>query len=93
MSYVPLPITLFDLFSSHLDFLGVPTRYFFELLSYFCKDPMQAERLLYLSSKEGYEELYVRVHLNSVTKKLRTTANAQREVFLMCFRISTQRSP
>eukprot|EP01127_Copromyxa_protea_P023966 TRINITY_DN9236_c0_g1_i1.p1 TRINITY_DN9236_c0_g1~~TRINITY_DN9236_c0_g1_i1.p1 ORF type:complete len:602 (+),score=123.03 TRINITY_DN9236_c0_g1_i1:217-1806(+) len=58
MTRIPLPITLQELFSEHLDFLGVPNRYFFELLSFFCTEPLQADRLLYLSSKEGYEELY-----------------------------------
>jgi sulfite reductase alpha subunit-like flavoprotein len=59
MTHIPLPITLYNLFLDHVDFLGVPSRYFFELLSFFCTDSMHAERLAYLSSKEGYEELYV----------------------------------
>jgi sulfite reductase alpha subunit-like flavoprotein len=46
-----------NLVSYHLDISGVPRRYFFELLSFFAKDPLQANKLRELSSVEGQEDM------------------------------------
>eukprot|EP00300_Choanocystis_sp_HF-7_P033146 c45440_g1_i1.p1 GENE.c45440_g1_i1~~c45440_g1_i1.p1 ORF type:complete len:601 (+),score=127.00 c45440_g1_i1:129-1805(+) len=53
----PQPRRLFDLFSKDLDSLGVPRRYFFELLAHVTSDQLQKERLQELSSPEGAEDL------------------------------------
>eukprot|EP01126_Amoeba_proteus_P053876 TRINITY_DN6590_c0_g1_i8.p1 TRINITY_DN6590_c0_g1~~TRINITY_DN6590_c0_g1_i8.p1 ORF type:complete len:348 (+),score=83.99 TRINITY_DN6590_c0_g1_i8:1347-2390(+) len=55
---IELPVDMETLFSKYLDFLGVPRRYFFELLSFFCTDEQQRQQLKFLSSKEGYQTLY-----------------------------------
>jgi sulfite reductase alpha subunit-like flavoprotein len=44
---------MLDLSVRHLDILGTPRRYFFELLSYFATKENEKERLEYFSSMEG----------------------------------------
>ncbi|KYQ94424.1 NADPH-dependent diflavin oxidoreductase 1 [Tieghemostelium lacteum] len=54
---IQLPISLFDLFSSYLDIMGSPRRYFFELLSYFTDNELEKERLQHFASREGGSDL------------------------------------
>lgn len=49
------PITALELLQAHLD-LGVPQRYFFELLRHFATDPRERERLAEFASDTGHEE-------------------------------------
>jgi sulfite reductase alpha subunit-like flavoprotein len=52
-----LPITLRTLCETYFDLLGTPRRYFFELLSFFATEQTEKERLQYLASAEGQEDL------------------------------------
>ena len=51
-------LTLRKFVSEHLDISGVPRRYFFELLSHFAIDELQALKLKQLASAEGQEDLH-----------------------------------
>ena len=55
----PSPILALDLFSKHLAIcsLPVPTRYFFEQLSYFATVPREKQKLMELSLPSGTEQL------------------------------------
>lgn len=55
---IHVPLTLEQLFICYLDFMGIPRRYFFELLSFFCTDERERDQLKYFSSATGYQELY-----------------------------------
>jgi sulfite reductase alpha subunit-like flavoprotein len=48
-----LPMNLRELVTHHLDILGTPKRYFFELLQFFVSEEREQERLQYFASKEG----------------------------------------
>jgi sulfite reductase alpha subunit-like flavoprotein len=50
--------TLRSFVASELDISGVPRRYFFELLSHFATNELQALKLNQLASAEGQEELH-----------------------------------
>lgn len=54
--------TLRYLLEHHLDILGRPRRYFFELLSFFTTDPLHAEKLREFASPTGQDELYSYSH-------------------------------
>lgn len=62
MCPIKTPITVRNLILNHLDLFGRPKRYFFELASHFADEPMQKERLLEFSSKEGQEDMFVFTH-------------------------------
>lgn len=50
--------TLRSYLSSEVDISGIPRRYFFELLSHFATNEIQAAKLRELSSPEGQEDLH-----------------------------------
>lgn len=50
--------TLRSYLASEVDISGIPRRYFFELLSHFATNEIQAAKLLELSSPEGQEDLH-----------------------------------
>lgn len=60
---IPYPITLRKLFTKYLDFEGRPDREFFELLSHFCNDEEQKEKLHFMSTNEGYDEYFVYISM------------------------------
>ncbi len=51
-------LTWYQLFESHLDVAGTPRRYFFELLSLLTQDEDDKDRLQWLGSSGGVEDLY-----------------------------------
>ncbi|ETO20946.1 hypothetical protein RFI_16259 [Reticulomyxa filosa] len=51
-------ITLFELFSKHLDICGVPRRTFFERLVHFTDNPLHIDKLREFCSSEGQLALY-----------------------------------
>jgi sulfite reductase alpha subunit-like flavoprotein len=55
---ISFPISVFDLCKNYFDFLGIPNRYFFELLSHFATKTREIDQLKHLSSAQGYELLY-----------------------------------
>ena len=52
------PCTVKECVRNYFDIMGVPKRYFFELLSFFTTDENEKEKFLELSSPEGQQELY-----------------------------------
>jgi sulfite reductase alpha subunit-like flavoprotein len=56
-SSLSLPLSLRDLATYYLDFLGSPKRYFFELLSKFATAEHEVEKLNFFASSEGQEEV------------------------------------
>lgn len=50
---LPLPCSLETAALHYFDFQSIPSRYFFKLLSYFAKSPMEKERLEEFASAEG----------------------------------------
>jgi sulfite reductase alpha subunit-like flavoprotein len=52
------PMTVRDFLAASLDISGVPRRYFFELLAHFASESVQAEKLRFLASAEGQEDLH-----------------------------------
>lgn len=55
--YLPLPCRLRDLFTFHLDILGVPRLSFYRMLSRFATDPREKEKLTELISPSGQGQL------------------------------------
>jgi sulfite reductase alpha subunit-like flavoprotein len=47
--------TIFELFSTILDISGIPTRNYFEMLSFFAEDDEEKEKLLEISSSQGVD--------------------------------------
>jgi sulfite reductase alpha subunit-like flavoprotein len=52
-----MPMSIGELFAYHLDILGTPRRYCFELLSHFATAPHEQERLKYFASNEGQDDM------------------------------------
>nr|CAB3264242.1 NADPH-dependent diflavin oxidoreductase 1 [Phallusia mammillata] len=55
---LPRPVTLQRLASEYLDFMSVPRRSFFQLLSHLAKDENEREKLIEFGSPEGTDERY-----------------------------------
>ena len=55
---LPQPCTVRQCVKSYFDIMSVPTRSFFELLSFFTSDDLEKEKFIELSSPEGQEEYY-----------------------------------
>jgi len=55
-------VSVGEVLARHLDFMATPRRRFFQLLPFFCSDPVQRERLEELASKDGRVDLYDYCH-------------------------------
>ena len=52
------PCTVRGCLKNYFDFMSVPKRYFFELLSFFTTDEQEKEKFLEFASSEGQQDLY-----------------------------------
>jgi sulfite reductase alpha subunit-like flavoprotein len=51
-------VTAWELFEKHLDILGSPRRYFFEMLAHFTENETQKEKLREFASTEYQHEFH-----------------------------------
>jgi len=57
-SILPRPATVRQAVQSYFDIQAIPRRYFFELLSHFTEDELEAEKFMEFNTAEGQQDLY-----------------------------------